>query len=127
MLRPHVPFLRKEIMALQKCLNQRLADFHDKRARTIPADKLKMNVDQRLLLAETADRSLFVKPGDRVPPFTLTEVDEGSLTLDALLKSGPLVLIFFRFAKSPTCNVALPYYNQYLAPALAKLGATMVG
>lgn len=49
-------------MALQKCLNQTLADFHDKRARTMPADKLKVIVDQRRLLAETADRSLFVKP-----------------------------------------------------------------
>jgi hypothetical protein len=49
-------------MALQKCLNQTLADFHDKRARTMPADQLKVIVDQRRLLAETADRSLFVKP-----------------------------------------------------------------
>jgi peroxiredoxin len=57
----------------------------------------------------------------------LTEVDEGLLTLDALLKSGPLVLVFFRFAKSPTCNVALPYYNLYLAPELARVGATLVG
>lgn len=57
----------------------------------------------------------------------MTEVDEGLLTLDALLKSGPLVLVFFRFAKSPTCNVALPYYNLYLAPELARVGATLVG
>lgn len=37
------------------------------------------------------------------------------------------MLIFFRFAGCPACNVALPYYNASLAPALAKLGATLVG
>ncbi|WP_287346339.1 hypothetical protein [Mesorhizobium sp.] len=39
-------------------LNQTLADFQAKRAETMPADRLKINVDQRRLLVETADRSL---------------------------------------------------------------------
>ncbi|WP_287095377.1 peroxiredoxin-like family protein, partial [Mesorhizobium sp.] len=34
---------------------------------------------------------------------------------------------FFRFAGCPVCNVALPYYNQHLAPELRRLGATLVG
>jgi peroxiredoxin len=108
-------------------LNQMLAEFQAKRAETMPADKLKINVDQRRLLVETAHRSAFVRAGDAVEPFELTEVDVGPLPLDALLKNGPVVLIFFRFGGCPACNIALPYYNQHLAPELGRLGATLVG
>lgn len=108
-------------------LNQTLADFQAKRAETMPADKLKVNVDQRRLLVDTADRSAFVKAGDKVEPFTLTEVDSGPLTLDGLAQNGPVVLIFFRFAGCPACNIALPFYNRHLAPDLRRLGATLVG
>ncbi|WP_210191281.1 peroxiredoxin-like family protein [Rhizobium sullae] len=60
-------------------------------------------------------------------PFELIEVGGEQLTRDALLKNGPLVLVFFRFAGCPACNIALPYYNLHLAPELATLGATLVG
>ncbi|MCW0001141.1 AhpC/TSA family protein [Pararhizobium sp. YC-54] len=108
-------------------LNQTLADFQADRALTMPADKLKISVDQRRLLVDTADRSAFVKYGDAVGTFELTEVDEGPVTLQGLLQLGPLVLVFFRFAGCPACNIALPYYNEHLAPELAALGATLVG
>jgi peroxiredoxin len=114
-------------MTQVQSLNRTLAEFQAKRAETMPADRLKINVDQRRLLVETADRSAFVKPGDTVQPFTLAEVDGEALGLEALLRKGPLVLIFFRFAGCPACNVALPYYNQHLAPELHRLGATLVG
>lgn len=114
-------------MAHAQSLNQTLAEFQAKRAETMPADKLKINVDQRRLLVETADRAAFVKAGDQVQPFELTEVDAGPLSLAALIKNGPFVLIFFRFAGCPACNIALPYYDQHLAPELRRLGATLVG
>ncbi len=114
-------------MSTAPSLNETLAEFQAKRAETMPVDRLKINVEQRQLLVETADRSAFVKTGDTVQPFELTEVDAGPLSLAALLKNGPLVLIFFRFAGCPVCNVALPYYNQHLAPELRRLGATLVG
>jgi peroxiredoxin len=110
-----------------RSLNETLAEFQARRAETMPADKLKINVDQRRLLVDTADRSAFVKVGDHVAPFALTEVDRGPLSLETLLEAGPLVLIFFRFAGCPACNIALPYYNAHLAPELARRGATLVG
>jgi len=114
-------------MTEYRSLNEMLAEFQAKRAETMPADKLRINVDQRRLLVDTADRSGFVRAGDRVAPFTLTEVDRGPVTLAALLEAGPLVLVFFRFAGCPACNIALPHYNAHLAPELARLGATLVG
>lgn len=72
-------------MSHQPSLNETLAEFQAKRAETMPADKLKVNVDQRRLLVETAERSNFVKAGDKIEPFELTEVDSGPLSLAALV------------------------------------------
>lgn len=107
-------------------LNQTLADFQAKRALTMPPDKLKINVDQRRTLVETADRAGFVAAGGVLEPFEIEEVAGRRLSLDALIERGPAVLIFFRFAGCPACNIALPYYNRHLAPELARLGATLV-
>lgn len=113
-------------MTGQLSLNRTLAEFQAKRALTMPAEKLKINVDQRRTLVETADRSGFVSLGDVVAPFELEEVGGERLSLDRLIEHGPAVLIFFRFAGCPVCNIALPYYNEHLAPELARLGATLV-
>jgi peroxiredoxin len=42
------------------------------------------------------------------------------------VEDGPAVLIFFRFAGCPACNIALPYYQRTLWPALQKAGVRLV-
>jgi peroxiredoxin len=93
---------------------------------TFKPEDLAVNINQRKLLVDTADRTQFIKKGDFVEPFTLPEVDGGQVTLEDLLASGPAVLVFFRFAGCPACNIALPYYQRQLYPALKNLGATLV-
>jgi len=39
---------------------------------------------------------------------------------------GPVVLLFFRFANCPACNISLRHYQQELYPALTALGANLV-
>jgi peroxiredoxin len=107
-------------------VRQRLADLHAERVRTWDPAALQININQRRTLVEQADYAGFVKTGDRIESFALTEVDEGPLEIDALLARGPAVLIFFRFAGCPACNIALPYYDRQLAPQLAALGASLV-
>lgn len=107
-------------------LNQQLADLHAERVRTWDPAALQINIDQRLTLVETADPSAWVKEGDSVEPFVLKDVEGGDLTLESLTATGPAVLIFFRFAGCPACNIALPYYDKALAPALRDVGATLV-
>ena len=84
------------------------------------------NIDQRRHLEETADRAAWVKPGDVISPFVLPEVLGGTVDLAELLAAGPVVLLFFRFANCPACNISLRHYQQELYPALASLGATLV-
>jgi peroxiredoxin len=103
-----------------------LADLHAYRLRSMAPADLQVNIDQRQLLEDTADRAAFVRAGDVVEPFSLPEVHGGTITLTDLLLDGPVVLLFFRYAGCPACNIALRHYQAELYPALAELGATLV-
>ncbi len=104
-----------------------LADLHAWRLVNMPPENLAANVGQRQTLVEHADRAGFVKAGDVLPWFTLAEVDGGAVSLDRLLANGPAVLIFFRFSGCPACNLAMPYYQRQLHPALKAMGVPLVG
>jgi peroxiredoxin len=109
----------------KESIRQILADLHAHRVKTMDPAVLKINIDQRQTLVDTANYDGFVKAGDTVAPFVLRNVEGGELTLDDLLADGPAVLIFFRFATCPACNLTLPYYQRALWPALRTLGATL--
>jgi peroxiredoxin len=105
---------------------QLLAKLHSYRVQTMAPADLQINIDQRQLLEDTADRAAFVKAGDIIEPFALPEVHGGTIELDRLLAAGPVVLLFFRYEGCPACNIALRYYQTELYPALTELGATLV-
>ena len=107
-------------------LTARFEALHAERVRSWDPDKLRRNVDQRRALVAAFDPAAVVKPGDRVAPFTLEPSTGGTLTLDELVADGPAVLIFFRFAGCPACNLALPYYDRQLRPALEAAGIRLV-
>ena len=64
-------------MSQKESLHQIFRDLHAERIRTMDPAKLQINIDQRKTLVETADRSKWVKAGDKVRPFDLPEVDGG--------------------------------------------------
>jgi peroxiredoxin len=103
-----------------------LAELHAYRVAHMAPEVLQANIDQRRHLEETADRAGWVKPGDVIEPLVLPEVLGGTVDLAELLAAGPVVLLFFRFANCPACNISLRHYQQELYPALASLGATLV-
>lgn len=107
-------------------LNQQLADLHAERVRTWDPAVLQVNIDQRQRLVAEAPGRRFVQAGDRVAPFTLHTVEGEALSLERLVGGGPAVLVFFRFAGCPACNLAIPYYEQHLQPALRARGVPLV-
>src|SRR5271170_4106103 len=113
-------------MSTKDSVNQLLADLHAHRVATFKPEDLAVNINQRQWLVDNADRSKFVKVGDVIDSFALPEVDGGSVVLGDLLVTGPAVLIFFRFAGCPACNITLPYYQRQLYPGLKSLGASLV-
>lgn len=112
---------------MTETLNGQLAALHAERVGTWDKAALQVNIDQRARLVKEAEAARFIRAGETVDDFVLEEVDAGRLTRDNLLRTGPVVLVFFRFATCPACNIALPYYQRHLAVELAQLGATLVG
>ncbi|WP_200845339.1 peroxiredoxin-like family protein [Roseomonas sp. 18066] len=102
-------------------LRHLLASLHAARERSWSAEDLRVNIDQRALLLREAATRRFPRRGDRLPPARLVDIDRGAFDL-----AGRAVLIFFRYAGCPACNVALPYYQRQLAPALAQLGVPLI-
>jgi peroxiredoxin len=111
---------------MSKTLKDLLGALHAERVATWDPKILQVNIDQRQTLVDNAKPSAWVKAGDKVPDFSLPEVDGGEVTLDSLSANGPAVLIFFRFAGCPACNIALPYYAANLWPQLKALGVSLV-
>jgi len=110
----------------QESLVRLLANLHAERVATWRPDVLQVNIDQRRHLVNTIDRQRIVREGDIIKSFRVPGVDGEILDLDDLLNAGPVVLIFFRFAGCPACNIALPYYHRQLLPRLQELGATLL-
>jgi peroxiredoxin len=119
-------FTYQPVPGVKESLHAIFGQLHAWREKNLEPAQLQRNIDQRRQLVENAEPARWIKAGDTVAPFTVQEVDGERLTLDGLLEKGPLVLVFFRFEGCPACNLALPYYDRNLQPALRKLGATLV-
>ena len=111
---------------MSESLNRQLAELHAERVATWAPAALQVNIDQRQRLVDEAQPDAYVQVGDALDPFTLLNVEGGELYLDLLLADGPAVLIFFRFAGCPACNIALPYYERQLYPRLREWGVPLV-
>jgi peroxiredoxin len=113
-------------MSETKTLKGLLADLHARRVASFAPADLQVNIDQRAQLVAAFDPAAAVQVGDVLEPATLLDVQGGAIELDELVAHGPAVLVFFRFAGCPACNIALPYYRDELAPGLGELGARLV-
>ena len=111
---------------MTESLNDQYAALHAERVRTMDPAKLAKNIDQWQALVAAFDPAKAVRAGQTVAPFDLLDVDGGTLSLDLLVADGPVVLVFFRFATCPACNLALPYYQRTLWPALQAQGVRLV-
>src|SRR5262245_48925546 len=63
--------------------------------------------------------------GDRAPLFRLPDARGGEVALAELLEDGPVVLVFYRGAWCPYCNLQLAAFQNALADIRAT-GATLV-
>ena len=103
-----------------------LGALQDERDRSWTPAQLELNASQRHELVLGFDRSRAIKVGDPMPNFMLEAVDGTTIRLDGLIATGPAVLIFFRFAGCPACNVTLPVYQRATWPTLRELGVPLV-
>ncbi|MEK7456907.1 MAG: peroxiredoxin-like family protein [Pseudomonadota bacterium] len=107
-------------------LRARYAALQAERERDWSPAQLARNAAQRQQLVARFDAATVAQPGDVLPDLALDDVEGATLTLDALTAQGPALLIFFRFAGCPACNIALPYYAETLWPVLRARGIPLV-
>jgi len=103
-------------------LNARFRALEAERSQTWSPEALATNLRQRATLVREHPATHHALPGQTVAPADLRTATGASVSLDTLTRSGPVVLVFFRFAECPACNIALPYYRDTLWPALQAAG-----
>jgi peroxiredoxin len=107
-------------------LEDLLGALHAERLRTWDPAVLQINVNQRAELIAAADTSRWPRTGEPIADAPLIDVETGPFRLYERTADAPVVLLFFRFAGCPACNIALPYYNETLWPALEARGVQQV-
>ena len=65
-------------------------------------------------------------PGIPMPDGALLDVDGNDTTLAAARAGGPAVVVFYRGAWCPYCNLALRAYEQALVPSLNESGVALI-
>jgi len=106
-------------------LSERFEALEREREQSWPAEALAINRNQRVLLVREHDLSKGAGVGDRFPDALLTRLDGTQLRYPPA-DARPSVLIFFRFSGCPACNIALPFYRDYLFPELKRLDIELI-
>lgn len=91
----------------------------------IPEDVLKvmMSATENLVKGGLAEKALNV--GAKAPSFTLPNTKGEKISLDELLKNGPVVINFYRGAWCPYCNLELKALQDSIG-RIKQEGATLV-
>lgn len=92
-------------------------------AKMAPEDLAVMQQASESLAKTLPDPGL--KLGETAPDFTLPDPTGQKVSLSSLLKEGPVVLVFYRGAWCPYCNMHLHVLNQSL-PEFRRYGAQLV-
>ncbi|RJG56233.1 AhpC/TSA family protein [Sphingobium terrigena] len=111
---------------LKDTLKAQFEALQAERARNWTPAQLEGNARQRHSLRERFDPADVAQVGDVLPPQDFAQANGNVFSLDTLTANGPALLIFFRFAGCPACNIALPYYADTLYPALRDRGIPLV-
>lgn len=109
-----VPSYKEGLVAVREFMEER-----------IPAENLERYDNYALKLGSAFGEVLKVGAGDIAPSFALLNAQGTKRTLTELLEAGKVVLVFYRGAWCPYCNLQLKQYQQIL-PRIKEKGAQLV-
>jgi peroxiredoxin len=92
----------------------------------LPAEVLETFQSDQHELDASGVPDTVVKVGTAMPDATLLNVSGDPVTLSEVLGGRPAVVVFYRGAWCPYCNIALRSYQSALEPALNERGATLI-
>lgn len=95
-------------------------------AQQVPADVLAPFVEERQELAAAGIPEGVALPGTELADAELVDAHGGPTTLRGALDGRPAVVVFYRGAWCPYCNLTLRTYQAELVEPLAERGAALV-
>ena len=106
-------------------LTEKLAEMVLGSATRIPPEVRDIMMKATSDLAATGIVGAALATGGKAPDFTLRSANGNMVSLSGSLARGPVVLVFYRGAWCPYCNVELRAYQEAMA-RINDLGATLV-
>jgi peroxiredoxin len=106
-------------------LEQQLEDFKQEFSRTAPAGRPALYEAKIDELRSSFALEAAAGVGSVSPDFRLPDLKGNFISLADLLRSGPVVVTFYRGGWCPYCNIQLRAYQAAL-PQMAALGACLV-
>jgi len=106
-------------------LREDIKKFQEEKYKDIPKETMDifMKATEKLVSTGIAERSL--KKGDRIPMFSLSNIEGNEIFIKDLLDKGPVVISFFRGSWCPYCNLEFAAL-QKIYPEIKELGASLV-
>jgi len=106
-------------------LLEQIEEFKKGFMEQVPEEKLKImqSATEKLIKSGIVEKSL--KEGDKMPPFSLPNAINKTVSSDTILNNGPLVINFYRGSWCPYCNLELRAFQAAL-PEITGLGAQLV-
>ena len=107
-------------MNTKSTIAEQVANHHRTSAGQLPPDIAEAFVTEQRDLAAAGNPSGVAEPGSQLPDGKLLDVGGQPTTLAQNLGGKPAVIVFYRGAWCPYCNIALRTYQAQLVPALAE-------
>jgi peroxiredoxin len=106
-------------------LARRIADFQVQLATMAPAEVLTALGNEIEAMVREKLGAGALRPGARVPAFSLANATGKETSLTAVLAKGPAVITFYRGAWCPYCDLQLRAYQEVLEQ-IQGMGATLI-
>jgi peroxiredoxin len=120
-------FWRKETMTTTSTpIAEQVAALNAGAAAQLPTEVISTFRAEQAALDSTDVPDGVLAPGSDMPDGDLLDTDGLPTTLAWTRGSSPAVVVFYRGAWCPYCNVALKTYQEQLVPALAEHGVGLI-
>ncbi|NQX26105.1 AhpC/TSA family protein [Microbacteriaceae bacterium VKM Ac-2854] len=109
-----------------RSIREQIADFNVGFTETIGPELSAVFATEQADLTAAGAGAEVVHAGDTLPDATVETIDGARVALGGLIGDTPAVLVFYRGAWCPYCNITLKHYNETLAPRLAERGIALI-
>ena len=113
-------------MSTQFVIADRVAEMHAGMASDPPSEVMGAFGREQAALAALGVPAGVAAPGTRLGDASLLDVHGAPTSLYKAAEAGPVVLVFYRGAWCPYCNIALSAYQRHLLPQLTGRGVGLV-